>query len=287
MNRLINILFPMIANHIANKKVRRKLCVDDSKKSADSSICASDTDSYNLEDLKNQYCDTHKIKDRLEDKAKTNIASVTIAITLIMGASSVLSQLNNKFPSSVFSWVSFILFVISVAYMLFAGILAFQLLTNENMVRLVSRDCSSMDITRQRIEYHNCIQDNQLRNIIRNNYIFSSYECIRNSLACLFLILILITVPVHPTNENQTTMFSSLEADSFFFSSQAVEYLKTNNVLTDVETILLDALKGISNESNLDEFGIIDEDNHLFFKLSVSNNRVEVLLIESYLQPAK
>ena len=45
--------------------------------------------------LKEQYDETFNTKEKIEDKAKTNIIGISISITLIMGASGVLSILNS------------------------------------------------------------------------------------------------------------------------------------------------------------------------------------------------
>ena len=47
-----------------------------------------------------------------------------------------------------------------------------------------------------RVEYDRCITKNRTTNLIRNNTVFTSYECIRNSLVCLFVILLLSAAPI-------------------------------------------------------------------------------------------
>ena len=87
----------MIANHKTNKILCSKLYP---KNEAGEDIepvgvlyYVDNADKLSLESLKEQYADTFEIKDKLEDKAKTNIIGITISITLIMGASGILSAL--------------------------------------------------------------------------------------------------------------------------------------------------------------------------------------------------
>ena len=97
MNRLIEIIFPMYANYVVNDKVRKRI---DSLINKQNSPAEDTTESVagevDIEVYKEMYQDTFKIKDKLEDKARTNVVGVTIAITLIMGASGVINTIYGK-----------------------------------------------------------------------------------------------------------------------------------------------------------------------------------------------
>ena len=104
MSRIFDAIFPMVANFQANKKVREKL---HPKNEAGTYIepegvlyCIENHDRISIEVIEEQYDDAFRTKDKLEGKAKTNIIGVTISITLIMGASGVLSVLNEKYLST-------------------------------------------------------------------------------------------------------------------------------------------------------------------------------------------
>ena len=67
MNRLVETIFPMYANHVDNIKVRNK--IDDfTKKQQQSNNALVKTVAVDV--YKEQYLDTFKIKDKLEEKAK-------------------------------------------------------------------------------------------------------------------------------------------------------------------------------------------------------------------------
>ena len=185
---IIDLLFPMAANWEYNKKLRAKIKAqnDDCSSNPIESILSTvkKPDDLATDVFENLYNDTLKAKDKIEEKAKTNIIGVSISITLIMGASGMLSALNEKFQISWFAWVAFILMLAAVIYMHFAGILVIRLLTNENEVYTLDLNSflpGSNSLMRK--EYDRCIILNRYKNIIRNNYLFTSYECIRNSLA--------------------------------------------------------------------------------------------------------
>lgn len=280
---IIDLLFPMAANWEDNKKLRAKIKAqnDDCSSNPVESILSTvkKPDDLATDVFENLYNDTLKAKDKIEEKAKTNIIGVSISITLIMGASGMLSALNEKFQISWFAWVAFILMLAAVIYMLFAGILVIRLLTNENEVYTL--DLNSFlpgSNLLMRKEYDRCIILNRYKNIIRNNYLFTSYECIRNSLICLFAILVMTTIPLSTPKGNQNIVYVS-DPYSFRYSSSSVEYLKQNDVQKIVESYITSVVE--NKKSNTEQtFGVVEEDCNLFIKFDVSGSTINVLLLE-------
>lgn len=280
---IIDLLFPMAANWEDNKKLRAKIkaqnddCSSNPVESILSTVKKPDDLATNV--FENLYNDTLKAKDKIEEKAKTNIIGVSISITLIMGASGMLSALNEKFQISWFAWVAFILMLAAVIYMLFAGILVIRLLTNENEVYTLDLNSflpGSNSLMRK--EYDRCIILNRYKNIIRNNYLFTSYECIRNSLICLFAILVMTTIPLSTPKGNQNIVYVS-DPYSFRYSSSSVEYLKQNDVQKIVESYITSVVE--NKKSNTEQtFGVVEEDCNLFIKFDVSGSTINVLLLE-------
>jgi hypothetical protein len=286
MKHLFNTIFPMLANRKANSIIRKKLdeSIDSNPKGVLSEI--ENTDKISLDILKEQYNDTIRAKGTLEDKAKTNIIGITLSITLIMGGSGVLSSLNDKYPFTFLTWVLFTLFVISVTYMITAGLLVIKLLTDENLVYTINLNSFSLDEKKLKEDYSTCTSLNQMMNTIRNNYIFSSYECIRNALICLFIILIFVTVPLTFDSKNSATESSyNDQTYSFVFSSSAVDYIKQNDVRDVVEKSIANEIKKSELTEDSQTFGIIDAGNNLFIKFEINNDNILVLLIEPYTSP--
>ena len=288
MGKIFDALFPMIANYRANSIVRKKIHPkdDDGNDIEPEGILSyvENSDRLDLKILKEQYDETFKAKEKIEDKAKTNIIGVSISITLIMGASGMLSELNNKYPFPVFSWATFALIVVSIAYMLIAGILVIRLLTNENEVYVVSLNSIASSGETLRNDYDKRISQNRNKNIIRNNYLFTSYECIRNSLVCLFAILVLTITPISFQNEQGNDhLLCSSQPYSFMYSSVAVDYIQENNVQDIVEDTIFKVIKDVELDDAAQTFGIVEERNNLFVKFNVTDNSIEILLIEPYI----
>lgn len=288
MNKVIDLVFPMISNCQANANLRKKIHPKDEngQNIEPESILSyiENSDLINLDILKGRYDETFKAKEKIEDKAKTNIIGISISITLIMGASGILSVLNNKYLSPAVSWVAFVLIVVSIIYMLTAGILIIRLLTNENEIYMVtlSELASGGEILRD--QYGKRISQNQNKNVIRNNYLFTSYECIRNSLVCLFVILILTTIPINLKSEDisDNALYQS-ETYSILYTSSAVDYIQKHDAQSIVERSIFEAVERIEKNNNAQALGIIDEKNHLFIKFRVIDDSIEILLIEPYI----
>lgn len=278
-----DLLFPMAANWKDNKKLRDAIKAqnDDGSGNPAESIFSTieKPDDLDIDILERLYNDTLKAKDKIEEKAKTNIIGVSISITLIMGASGMLSALNEKFQNSWFAWLAFFLMLAAVTYMISAGILVIRLLTNENEVYtldLNSFSPGSNSLLRK--QYDTCIILNRHKNIIRNNYLFTSYECIRNSFVCLFAILILTTIPLSTAKENQNVVYIS-NPYSFRYSSSSVEYLKQNDVQEIVESYITDVVE--NEKANAEQtFGVVEDDCNLFIKFHMTDSTINVLLLE-------
>lgn len=288
MNKVIDLVFPMISNCQANANLREKIHPkDENGQDIEPESVLSyieNSDRINLDILKDRYDETFKTKEKIEDKAKTNIIGISISITLIMGASGILSVLNDKYLSPAVSWVAFVLIVVSIIYMLTAGILIIRLLTNENEVYMVtlSELASGGEILRD--QYGKRISQNQNKNVIRNNYLFTSYECIRNSLVCLFVILILTTIPIDLKSDDisDNALYQS-ETYSIMYTSSAVDYIQKHDAQSIVERSIFEAVERIEKNNNAQALGIIDEKNHLFIKFRVIDDTIEILLIEPYI----
>lgn len=288
--KVFDIVFPMIANHRDNKKVYKDLRPkNDAGEDIEPKgiLCyVENSHKLSIDSLKEQYADTLKVKDKLEDKAKTNILGVTVSITLIMGASGILSKISEKFAHPALSWISFSLFIISVAYMLIAGILAIKVLISENEISVISLKNIAEAGDSLRDDYDICIAQNRRKNTIRNNYVYTSYECIRNALICLFAILILVTVPIKASQNNDRAVSThNSQGYSFVFSSSAVDYIKENDIHDVVEDAIMDILGKPGTDYNAQTLGIVESRQSLFIKFMITDNVITVLLIEPCIVP--
>ena len=85
--------FPLYDNWKVNKKLREKL-----ENEEGILPYIENADKVTVKHLEKEYENTIYTKDKLEDKAKTNVAGITIAVTLIMGASGLLDTVIKKYP---------------------------------------------------------------------------------------------------------------------------------------------------------------------------------------------
>ncbi|WP_048152645.1 hypothetical protein [Methanolacinia paynteri] len=188
IKQIFDAAFPFIDNYLKNKKL--------SKKYPQSILDGiENSDAIGIDTLKGQYADTMHTKDKLEDKAKISIIGITIAITLITGASGILMVLYEKYPCSIFSWIGFFLYIGAEIYLISGGILAIKVLFDENKISIIELSSYAAGESTLRDDYDKCISNNRIQNLIRNNSIYTSYECIRNALICIFIVFFITAIP--------------------------------------------------------------------------------------------
>jgi hypothetical protein len=193
MLKLINRLIPFIENSSYNKKISKK--INDLLKSEGQLVYMDGYSNIEIDVLKDFYNDTFEIKNKLEDKAKLNIIGLTISISLIFSFSSLITKINENIG---FLWIKIVILIVSVSallYMLSAGMLSMAVLIKHNTVyKMRICDFAGNEKTIKKAYALNT-ELNINKNIIRNNYVYTSYESILNSFICLvfiFLISILI-----------------------------------------------------------------------------------------------
>lgn len=281
INKFIEMIFPMYANHIYNKEIQRK--IENFGENKESLVYIK---KFNIEFYKEQYSDTFKIKDKLEDKAKTNVIGITITISLILGASGIVSTIYGKYPHFYIKWIAFGVLSSAVIYMISAGILAIQVLITNNKMYFVNV-ANSTEVSDEQIlllEYKDCIDLNRLQNLIRNNSIFTSYECIKNALFCLFLIFVLSILPAKtvdkPINENNIINNSIDSRYEIFYSKSAIDFFKVDDIQNNVEATILNNIENKGNNNSDESVGIADNINKVFIKYVYFDNKITVLLVE-------
>ena len=281
MSKIIDAIFPMYANYRDNRLLRRKL----DTKEGNELESLEHAKSIDTDTLKQQYHDTFHMKDKLEDKAKINVIGITIAITIMMGASGVLKSIYEKYPISVLQWIAFVFLTVATMYLLIAGIIVLKVLTDENIVYIVSSNSSISDKTTLHLDYYKCIAQNNILNLIRNNSVYSAYECIRNALLCLFIILLFSTIPIE-FQQNKTAIISMHDQYRFTFAPETISYLKSYDVQSFVEYRILTAVKNdIKLRNSNNSIGIIDSRYNLFIKFKISKGTITVITIEPYSTP--
>lgn len=136
-------------------------------------------------ELSNDYNESLNSKNRFEDKAKTILASLTIAITLVLNLSTLIDRIINKVPYEWQKGFVFALAVLSIVYMLSAGLLSIKVLIKENIVFNISLEDRT---NKNKTAFYEATQCNIYQNLIRNNIMYAAYLSIRNSVICLMIL---------------------------------------------------------------------------------------------------
>jgi len=274
-----SLIFPMIESRKANKKLRAKL-------TDESGILAyvENADKVTVEHLKEQYDDTVHIKDKLEDKAKTNVMGITIAVTLIMGASNMMNAIIKKCPIVVFELIAFALLIGSVAYLIFAGMLSTKVLVAENVLYIVDFSNLVDGDEELKLDYDKKIAQNRTQNTIRNNYIYASYGCVRNALICLFIVFLASTIPINVPSISTERSERGCPYN-IVYSSNSIDHLGNIAAKDNIESLVLDAIGNYPPENLGNTVGIIDNTNNLFIQYTIAEDTVTINLIEPYLTP--
>lgn len=213
---VIEQVLPTLSVHRANKALIKKINSVDSQ----SNVSYMDnTDEVTIDSFKQKYAETFETKNKFEDKAKTNVVGITIAITVIMGASGLTGSLSSKYPSAVLHWISFSILLVAIIYLLVSGIDAIKVLFKENSMSTVDLSDMSTDSIKAKEKYDDCINRNINRNIIRNNIVYSSYICIRNALICLVLLFVLISIPFDTSKSNVNNAVTIQNGSSISYRS--------------------------------------------------------------------
>ena len=218
MNKLLRDIFkqafPSISVRRANKQLKDSIY---SKESQSNNAYMDNIDVIPIENFRQKYNETFEVKNKFEDKAKTNVMGITIAITIIMGASGLTSSLISKYPCDAFRWASFIILLVAIIYLLISGINAIKVLFDENDMSIIDLVDLSADNNETKEKIADITNRNINRNIVRNNTLYSSYICIRNALICMMALFILISIPVAEKRiiSNTTSVIPSEPAISY------------------------------------------------------------------------
>lgn len=197
--KIVSAIFPFIDLISANRIMQNKINTSE----------GTLKDIYNAEKIdlsviKQLYDQTFTVKDKFEDKAKSQIFAITIAITVIFGASNLLKSISEKYSLLWVNWIVFTLYTTAIIFFIIAGILATRLLMHENQVSIISLESYTNNLI-LREQYDIATTSNINRNIKRNNYIFTSYQCMRNALICLFIVSIIAIIPITPVAKSTIT----------------------------------------------------------------------------------
>jgi hypothetical protein len=215
MKIIFDAIFPFIDNYICYKKLLKKIRKLETDFKKLEIMSGYSNLSYNQ--AKEFYQLSLEHKDKIENKAKSNIVGLSISVTLVFGLSTIFLSINSK--------IVIIFGIMAVIYMMIAGILSVYVIVNLNRIYLIlPRHIVSDDL----INVEKCIHNtelNYLNNIIRNNYVFTSYECMRNSIICLGIMFMLSLIP---NSSNSPIDYHLKELQNITQSIDEIKIFKTS-----------------------------------------------------------
>ena len=274
---ILYIIFPVIGNLETNYKLRKRLNTNSDQEGEQLQTPlkqSSNPDAITIESLKEQYADALEVKDKFEDKAKATIGCVTVSVTLILEASGLLTSLAGRFNYPLVCWLSYALFLYAVLSMIAAAIMDIKVIVNENIVFTFPADCPE---EKARETYDVCVGQNITQNYIRNNYVFSAYECIRNALISLFVIMAIAVIPVDFGTVGLSSSTENAQRGYSYFET-ALYSLEQHDV-SEIKEIIDNSLPSMQTEDG-QTYSVVDKAHGLFIKFQINGNDINVLSIE-------
>lgn len=272
MNRIIEDLFPMFCNRKTNKILKERI---NNYNNQNADGISKDIKNLSKDEYKKIFAETVNAKNTFEDKAKTNIIGVTITISLITGSISLFDRINKYFLGVLMQWLTFAMYVVAVAYMLIAGIQAIRILCDDNIVFSEPRLGDNASPEEVEEKYIEAISKNRLQNLIRNNGIFTSYECIRNALFCLMVVLVIAVFPYNTLKDSKDLEYIKY---TYAYTSETMSFLEKNDINYDVRGILEKYINKDSYSEEINAF--VDKENQIVIRFIIKDDVVSILSIE-------
>ena len=256
----------------ANKKLKQKNDTQDFQ-------IPESLSEIDIKYLDEDYKSTIDAKNRFEDKAKTILAALTIAITLILNLSKIIDTVLAKFEHPAVNILIFVLAILAIIYMLMAGIMSIQVLIKENIVYPIPlTDRTSQD--KKSIYIKTQLNTNQ--NLIRNNIIYSSYCSIRNSVFCLVIIFVLAILPFQMSRNDAIVYENNDRYENISFGMDAINWLSENSQVDISWEKIIDKYDEESAENR--NVNIYDKENKIIIVIEMKD---DMYVIENIISNVK
>lgn len=204
MNKFCDFFKKSIAPMIYNRECEKKMRAKEKKLSGYNSDNLND---YNfeyvpfnkdlkLENIKEEYDSSITRMKQFEEKAKTNLVAISISVTITFGLIKPITDTYDKYDNLYIKFFLFIISILIVMFMLYGGIISLKVLMDKNIVYKVGLKELSEDKKGLINVYGMYAELNEINNTIRNNYINTSYRCMKNALILLSLIFFIGIIPI-------------------------------------------------------------------------------------------
>lgn len=272
ISEFINFLWPFYESYTANKEIDK-----DIQRQENDNTIQEFQDDFDKTEIVKDYDATIYRKDKLEDKAKTNIFGITIAISLITGAHTFLNNIYTMYSSRIIGIISFILFLLIILYLLVSGISVVKVLCDLNRIEVPQKNKCVKKPDEYFIDCIKCTNINNQINLMRNNIICSSFKGIRNALIGLFVLLVIITFPIAYTQSG--TDKTNVASDYVFsFDDNTISYVSDKDNLQLIENIISNRINKSTSNAKVNSF--VDQSHNLYIKFIKNDDVIIVKLIE-------
>lgn len=201
-------LFPIIQNRAVEKIINKKIDKIASCDSEDIFSCELEyiqfDDNTKIYNVKDAYDNSINRIIRFEDKAKSNLVAISISVTVMLGLIEPINKIYEKYNNIGVKGIGTILCFAIVFFMINAGILSLKVLMEKNIVYKVSISELNDDDDCMKKIYGQNAELNEMKNTVRNNYINTSFRCIRNALILLSVIFMMGIIPIGNDNKIET-----------------------------------------------------------------------------------
>lgn len=195
-------ILPFYSLYSSNKKIYAKL---DNLSSGDTSYIdyMRGYNHLSLDQIKEYYNNSLESKKIIEEKIKTSLTSLTLSSAFIVAFANI--SISKKF-GDFFSWQSIgisISVIFSVLYFVVSAIMAMNTIGQNNKIyRISPLDEGNKRRTEIKEAYAILTECNSLVNIIRQNYMSVSFNCIRNGIICIVIVPIFLLFSNGNTKNN-------------------------------------------------------------------------------------
>lgn len=191
----VDVLFPMISTFLSKGRIIEKIDSLGEAEGAEIDFQSHLSFAYlrDIDDdnnvLENKYGDALEHKKQLEDKAKSLVALTTISATMMLGLGSTASSMFGGIVQLPARVILAAVMIFSAFYMVVAAISSISVFASLNKAYLVDDPGRS---TGDGIRL--AIMQNGYQNILRNNYLSLSFDCLKRSLGSLFVVFLAMVV---------------------------------------------------------------------------------------------
>ena len=245
-------LFPLYKTENANKKIFNDIqSLKQQNKLSKNGSYMGNYIGLSLIDAKAYLESTLDKKKNLEERAKSHILGVTIAVTLVTVLCKLLVDLNSMNYLIGYKLVLFIISLYVIVQMTLSGLSSMKIISDITVQYELFPDDTNLPDNELLDLIALDTELNVKYNIIRNNYLSSSYESIKKSLIGLVSLFIIMTFPINATENDYSLKKNDLIRVQHQQMDLEQEFILLNDAQFTYESITNEKLSQIEQQVNI------------------------------------